>query len=505
MNYLISYSLACILVVALVEWGKRQTGERYLASERRLGGVLGALSIAASWIWAPAIFVSTQVGFQWGYSGLVWFVIPNMLALMLFAPLAARVRQRIPFGYSYLQSLQLNERGFRKTQLVVLLVVQILSFAIQITAGAELLSFVCGASYESIVCFMTFVPLIYCLVSGLPSSVISDALQYVVMVAAIVLIFCGLPMNTEFSSALSAVPFKPFDPTMLVQFGLASTLTLLFGIFSDHQQWQRAFASRIDNLQAPFIAGGVLHGVVTFSLGTLGVLIAQTGYKPNSIGIVGAEYIAASMAPVFTAAFVVMALSGLCSTVSAALCAFSSLWATEIEPAKNPVSVSRKAMVLLVVLSFLIAIFRLPLIALWMTAGIVRLCVVAPTLWSVFGRDSFRGSIGTAAIVSSAVVGAPLYVYGTITNAALIRDIGMLICLFISVSICLAASRPRAGTLMFPSRQLSRLGVLQLAPTTSAKRCKSLSSYNTITQPMTGGRNNEQVAQETSIGKTQGT
>src|ERR1700733_8724785 len=103
MIYLIAYSLVCILIVFLAEAGRRQTPERFLVAERKIGGVFGAFAVAASWIWAPALFVSTQVGYKWGYSGLFWFVVPNVLALILFAPVANHVRRRLPNGFSYIQ------------------------------------------------------------------------------------------------------------------------------------------------------------------------------------------------------------------------------------------------------------------------------------------------------------------------------------------------------------------------------------------------------------------
>lgn len=181
MSYLLLYAAFMILFVALAERGKLQTTEHFLVADRKVGGLLGAMSIAASWIWAPAIFVSTKVGYEWGYSALVWFTIPNMLALFFFAPIAAKVRQAIPDGYSYIQSLSNFNGGFRRCQLTVQLVMQVVIFALQLTAGGELLSYVSGASFESIVVIMSLTALVYSLISGLHSSVITDAIQYLII------------------------------------------------------------------------------------------------------------------------------------------------------------------------------------------------------------------------------------------------------------------------------------------------------------------------------------
>src|SRR5271170_3718575 len=134
MIYLIAYSLVCICIVVVADWGRKQTSERFLVAERKIGGIFGAFAVAASWIWAPALFVSTQVGYQWGYSGLVWFVVPNMLALVIFAPLAHRVRRILPAGYSYIEFIRGKDCHFREVQLFIQMLVQVVCCAIQLTA-----------------------------------------------------------------------------------------------------------------------------------------------------------------------------------------------------------------------------------------------------------------------------------------------------------------------------------------------------------------------------------
>ena len=61
---------------------------------------LGATSIAASWIWAPALFISTQVSYQIGLPGIFWFTVPNVIALLLYIAFAPRIREKLPYGYT---------------------------------------------------------------------------------------------------------------------------------------------------------------------------------------------------------------------------------------------------------------------------------------------------------------------------------------------------------------------------------------------------------------------
>src|SRR5262249_52883724 len=148
---------------------------------------------------------------------------------------------------------------------------------------------------------------------------LTDFVKYLLIVSAIALIYLNLPILHDLP-ILVRQPMNALDPAVMWQFGFGSALTLIFGIFSNHQQWQRAFASNYWQVRKTYRLAGLLHGVVTFSLGTLGVALAASGYVPKNMQIVGGEYIATHMAPFFLAIFTGMALFGLCATMSSALC-----------------------------------------------------------------------------------------------------------------------------------------------------------------------------------------
>ena len=62
-------------------------------------------SIASSWIWAPAIFISSQQAYANGLAGFLMFFLPNFFTLMLFGYVASYVRQRIE-GYTVMDALK---------------------------------------------------------------------------------------------------------------------------------------------------------------------------------------------------------------------------------------------------------------------------------------------------------------------------------------------------------------------------------------------------------------
>lgn len=435
---LLMYTLTCWVLVYFYERRKAQTAERFLVADRRIDGLTGALSIAASWIWAPALFVSTQIGFKWGFSGLLWFTLPNMLTLMVFGIFASKIRQLLPNGYSYIEMLRPMNRSFYRTQLGVQLLFQALCYAIQLNGGATLLSFVTGIDYAWIVLIMAFGPLIYSLRSGLSASVFTDWIQYIFIAIPIGLIFLNL-QDTVSLGSLSNASFEPFDPKVLMETGLATLMTLIFGIFSDHQQWQRGFSTNPKTIIPMFVSAGFLHGAVTASLGTLGVLLALSGFQPENVQIVGAEFISQSMAPVFLILFIIMALCGLGSTLDSALCAFSSLWATEIEPDKPVLETSRKSMLILTLCGVIIALSGISLLTLWFATGLLRIAAALPTMFSLVNPRFAASMAGTIAIISGIAIGGPFFLAGALLDIAGWRLIGMVICLTTSTICCLMA------------------------------------------------------------------
>lgn len=454
MLYLLTYSAFMIVLVCWKERSRKQTPEHFLLADREVGGIVGAMSIAASWIWAPALFVSTQVGYQWGYSALVWFIIPNMLALLLFVAVAQKVRKRIPLGFSYLEHIRDSGKPLWFSQLSVQLLMQVVIFALQLTAGAELLSFVAKTSYSNIVIAMTITALAYSLIGGLNSSVFTDAIQYLIIGIALLTISLALP-SSSLAHLVTGRAFEPFNSTMLTQFGISSAVGLLLAIFADHQQWQRIFAVKQDKMISTYVSGSLLHGAVTFALGTLGVIIFNSGYSANNIQLVGIEYIGGNLPEALSVVFVFMALCGLCSTLDSCLCAFSSLYSTEISRSDDKVRTSRKAMWALAIFGLAVALLRLPLITLWFLASTIRLAAVTPTVMSVV-KEKYSGNNGAIAIISGLLIGGGVFILGIVQSDPWIRTLGMITAVLVSSCISFL-SVLTAFNLSFRAVEVSRM------------------------------------------------
>ena len=71
-----------------------KTNTNFLVADRKVGFMKSGFSTAATWIWAPALFIASQKAYQQGLPGVFWFTFPNILCLCIFAYFAHYLRKK---------------------------------------------------------------------------------------------------------------------------------------------------------------------------------------------------------------------------------------------------------------------------------------------------------------------------------------------------------------------------------------------------------------------------
>ena len=89
---------ALMMGATLMFTKKEEDNESFHVADRNMGTISSAMSIAATWIWAPALFVSSEKAYNNGIPGLFWFVVPNVICLMVYIPFAKKIRKEMPKG-----------------------------------------------------------------------------------------------------------------------------------------------------------------------------------------------------------------------------------------------------------------------------------------------------------------------------------------------------------------------------------------------------------------------
>lgn len=451
---LVAYAVMMLLATVLMT--KRENDiEKFCVGNRNMNWGISALSIAATWIWAPALFVSTENAYTKGFAGLFWFLVPNVLCLILFIPFAKRIRAEMPEGITlsgYMHG-KYRSKGVRNIYLFQLGALSVLSTGVQLLAGSRILSLLTGIPFMWMTVIMAVIAFSYSQFSGIKASMLTDAIQMVFMlIASICFAIFGIQNGGGIETLIVGLGGIAGDSRSLVSskgveiflgFGLPTTVGLISGPFGDQCFWQRAFCVKKNRIGRAFFVGALLFGVVPLSMGILGFIGAGSGYAAADTGIINFELISRLFPAWVVVPFLFMIISGLLSTIDSNLCACASLM-TDLQTGKTSGGGIRKTkwgMVLLLVAGTFIAnIPRLTVTHLFLMYGTLRAATLLPTVFTLKGlKMSPTGIVG--GIVASLIIGLPIFAYGNINGIAIYKTMGSLITVILSGAVALIMSR----------------------------------------------------------------
>lgn len=428
---------AVVMIAATLLFTKKETtAEGFLAGNHNLGTVVSALSVAATWIWAPSLFTSAEKAYTNGLPGLFWFLVPNVLCLFFFIPFAKKIRKEQPTGISlsdYMYS-KYNSKGVKKVYTFELGALSMLSTAVQLLAGGKMLSLLTGLPLILTTIILAIIAFSYSQFSGIKSSVLTDALQMVFMlITGVSLALCAFKFTGGYGNLLNGLSghtgefgslFSKSGLDVFLGFGLPTAVGLIAGPFGDQSFWQRAFAVNKNKIGKAFGFGAILFGIIPFSMGMLGYMAAGTGMPVSDVSVVNLELIKNLFPNWVLLPFLFMIISGLLSTVDSNLCSFASLMYDKEK--KFDVKKSKIGMIALLIISVGIAnIPGLTVTHLFLLYGTFRASTMLPTVMTLKGVKLTAKSVYLGVIIAL-LLGMPIFAYGNIANIAIMKTIGSL-------------------------------------------------------------------------------
>lgn len=435
---------AIIMLCATVFLTKRETvAEKFHVGDRDMGTLQSAMSVAATWIWAPALFVSAEKAYANGFVGLFWFLVPNVLCLILFIPFAKRIRERMPKGISLAGFMgeQYHSEKVKGIYLFQLGSLSVLSTGVQLLAGGKILSTITGIPMLPMTILLAAIAYSYSQFSGIKASVLTDAVQMTIMLAVCAVLIpwaLSMPGNiTALQQGITGVTgeytslFSESGMKVLLGFGIPTAIGLFAGPFGDQCFWQRAFSIKENKIRRAFSLGALLFAIVPLSMGVLGFVAAGKGFYPNDTGIVNFELVAQLFPKWVMVPFLFMVVSGLLSTVDSNLCAISSLSAELrcVSRMNNAGKMKAAKLSMLAILAMGILIANIPGVTvthLFLFYGTLRSATLLPTVFTLTSvKASARGVF--VGIILSLCCGLPLFAYGNIYGIAQYKTLGSLL------------------------------------------------------------------------------
>lgn len=423
-----------LFIIGLVWFtrNRKESSEDFLVMNRSLGVFRGSLSMAVSWIWAPAVFICSLQAYTQGLAGIFWFTLPNILTFFVFAPFALRLRKVAPEGYTLTSAFRSKfpKGSAYKAARIVALGYQLGAVIINCVAGATLISLLSGISYSVGVILMATVALIYSLISGLRASVVSDVIQMLmVLIIALFIVpwainsIGGLEVLEIGLGGVSGEFSNMFNPAVAFSFGIATTIGLISGPVADQMFSQRAFAAKKGSVTKIFVYAGLLFGIVPIVLSLLGFIGAAGEinglFSISDPQMVGPEVVNFLLPKWALGMFALMAFAGLTSTLDSAFTAIGSIFAIDLSRSEdnetNRISIARKGMIAFAILGIGLGLLQPQLIWVFLIYGALASSIFFPAFFLLFwGKLTDRGAF--VGILAGLIAGTPLSIYANTTE-----------------------------------------------------------------------------------------
>lgn len=342
---------AFMLVVAFMVKTMVKNTHDFVIADRRIGFGFGVGSVIAVWTWSMAVMMSSAQAFTWGTSGLIWFVVPNGLAVMLMVPFALRLRRQMPAGYTIVEFIR--ERFQNKPATTVMLVVMLLGLLAEIFINlfgvVLVMGVVFGLNSTTVLIITLATVTVYSYFGGLWTSAITATFNTLLITvpAAIVVLYVlqkvGGPAAV-FQQVQDAGPntLNAFDTAAAAGFGISLALGLLASTMADQTFWQKAWALKPATMGRTFVWAGLWFYPIPLVLGLLGLVGLAFGVSTEELGSAGpggiGPYVVSHLGlPVILIALYVLIILNACySSIDGAFAALSSIVAVDVLKRAKP-------------------------------------------------------------------------------------------------------------------------------------------------------------------------
>ena len=328
------------LFVSLRISKKRENADGYMTAGGRLGFGISSASMTATWIWAASMYASATSGFTYGLSGPIHYGLWGALMILLIYPFGRRIRKVAPRAHTIAEVM--FARHGRSSQLLLAgsnVLGSLISLTSNLIAGGALIDLLSPYSFSQGVLAIGAGVLLYTLWAGFRASVLTDFIQVLFMLGAVVIIIPvvffaagGPDMFVSGASNLTSQQGDFFSSDAFFNQGAPYIAAVLAYAIGNQTIAQRLFAVREDLIKKTFVTATFGYGATIIGIGMLGVMALYAGIDPlggdtnNLIPQMAATY----LTPALLALFFVMIIGSLSSTADADLTALSSIVMADI-------------------------------------------------------------------------------------------------------------------------------------------------------------------------------
>lgn len=432
-----------------IYWGRKAVNlDGFMLAGRNVGLALSAATAMATWVTSNTVILAPVFALKMGVWGMLAYSTASF-GLFLFAPMAQRIRDLMPKGYTSGDFVRLRFGKLAWGIFLVISLVYSMAWLVSMAmAGGKFLQALSGIPYAYGMTAILFVCIVYTLFGGLYAVIGTDFIQSVIILIGIVIVGAFVLMRIDVENVYTQIAAD--QPTLLQVFMPVALLALFnnlffgFGeVFHNNVWWSRAFAMRKGVPMKAFILSGLLWFPIPIAAGFIGLCAGPLGINapdPDMVGPLVASQMLGGAGSILV--FIVLFCS-LASSIDSLLAATADLVTEDIyrkafNPTASEETVRRASTWVIVGLGLVTWAICLPNVGDLITILFLSGPLVASTIWPIvsglyFPKTSRAGA--TAAMLLGSVLGLIAYYQIGWFTASLISAAVSMITVLVSTAL----------------------------------------------------------------------
>ncbi len=400
---------------------KEIEADDYLSARGSQGWLRIGLSLFASGMGIWILFGPSENGYYGGFWDVVGYAVSAATPFLLLAYIGPMIRGRLPSGVTLADYVRI--RLGRPMQVYVGLISVLYMFTFlfaEFTAIGKAMDTLSEMEPLIPMAMVGIVTAAYISQGGLPASLATDRVQawtIMFLVVALLLVLFGGDINGLIADAKAYNPEDSWSIGSMsymdsFQSGLALVVAITAAEMFSQGNWQRAWASESDEalIKGAWLAAGLVLPLV-FVMGVLGTVVAGQGAVDDPSAAF--FYLIEDAGVLFIAAFIVLAIALVCSSVDTLQNAVVASISRDLSDGSMNLQNARYLTISLIPIAIILAtnVGASSVFQIFLFADLLAAATVMPVLLSLWGEVSARGALLGAVCGLLSVVA-----YGTFTG-----------------------------------------------------------------------------------------
>lgn len=307
----------------------------FVLAGRKVGLALATATAMATWVTSNTTMVAPQLTLQLGLWGMVGYALGSV-GLMLFAPMAQRIRTLMPHAYTSGDFIRLRYGNVAWRVFLVISFAYSLGWLISLgMAGGVLIEALSGIDYQIGMSIILTICVLYTLMGGLKAVIATDFVQTLLIIVGILLLAWFAITEIGFERIYNQVLV---ERPVLLDLLLPAAIMFLFNnlffgvgeIFHSNVWWSRAFAFAPGVGFKAYLIAGLLWMPIPIVAGFIALAAPALGLNVPAADMVG-PLVAAKLLGLTGAIIVfIVVFSALASSLDSLLAATADLITQDI-------------------------------------------------------------------------------------------------------------------------------------------------------------------------------